>query len=154
MLPSFDKSQPEVNHLETNTVREYLARVGMKYPKLEGQCAFLAYVYTLDQLCTGITPKKGHGLRLFQDLLLRNDDIKHMTPWEIAIVGAYVQAVAYRVLQIMVEFFPTKKEAVRQGWDPDLEYPSMDAIRPIQVTKHVENGYLKLTKVLEKKSTS
>lgn len=145
VVPYFDKSQPTVNYLETNIVKGYLARVGIQYPKLDGQCAFLAYIYTLDQLCTGIT-RKGHGLRLFQDLLLREDPIEHMTPWETAIVSAYVMATAYRVLQIMIEFYPTKEVAVQKGWNPELDYPDLDAIRPIQISKHVDRNLLKLTR--------
>lgn len=142
----FDKSQPSVNFIETDTVRGHLAKLGIRYPKRDGQCAFLAYIYTLDQLCTGIS-RDGHGLRLFQDLLLRDDNIERMTPWELAVVSAYVMATAYRVLQIMIEFYPNKDVAVANGWYPELDYPDLDAIRSIQISKRIDRNVLKLAKV-------
>ena len=147
IIPSFDKSQPNVNYIETTTVRKYLARLDIRYPDLGGQCAFLAYIYTMDHLCTGIL-EKGHGKRLFQDLLLtkENDKMETLKPWELAIVSAYVMATAYRVLQIMVEAYPTKTVALRHGWDERLDYPNLSDVRTIQVSKHVENGVLKLRK--------
>lgn len=146
VVPYFDKSQPEVNYIETDTVRGYLARVGIRYPKLDGQCAFLAYVYTLDQICTGITTE-GHGLRLFQDLLLRTDKIEDVTPWERAIVSAYVMACAYRLVQIMVEFYPNKEIAVEKGWDPTLDFPDLNAMRPVRISKQVDRNILKLARI-------
>jgi hypothetical protein len=140
VVPSFDKSQPAVNHIESKEVKQHLKSVGITYPKLDGQCAFLAYVYTVDQLCTGITTK-GHGLRLFQDLLQKDDDDTEeepweLKPWELAIVSAYVMATAYKVVQIMVEFYPTKEDAIKEGWDPRLDYPNLAAIKPIHISKH------------------
>jgi len=143
----FDNTQPNVNQLETSKVKEYLERVGIRYPDLEGQCAFLAYVYTLDQLCTGINTQ-GHALRLFQDLLHRDDKIRHLRPWEIAIISAYVMACAYRTIQIMLEFYPNKKIAVENGWNESLDFPNLNAIRPVRVSKKVEGGFLKLANVL------
>lgn len=143
VIPAIDESLPDMNSGQRKSVKGHLAKVGIKYKDVDGLCAFLAFVYTLDQLCTGLS-SEGHGLRLFQDLLLREDEIQKMTSWEEAIVSAYAMACAFRMIEIMLEFYPDKETAVKHGWDSRIDFPDLRNVQLIRVGKRLSSGVLKL----------
>ena len=159
-----DLTSPNMNFNDTSVHHDYLKRMGVNFPNFNGICAFLAYVLTAEFLCTGEAMfKKGHTLRLFRDLLDRDDDIDHMVPWEETVVIAYSLACAYRIMKLTVRRYPTTAQAVALGWDTEkfaypefLNYNEEDyeedkKKKPARVVRlrkvHTTNGALRLEKV-------
>ena len=146
-----DTSDVDINLSESSTALRYLRNIGITDPYIDGgSCAYLAYIYLADFLCTrGQRMSKGHGVRLVQGLLVSEADFntKKLTAWQEAIILAYKGACTLRLFRLIKKHFPTDAARRNAGWPRGIEFPDPDAIETVWVRKVFEKGVTKLVRL-------